>query len=146
MSKDANGKFAYSPVSVNLLTELTKCTFAVLLLVYQVPTRPRPSPPPAQRIGELEAGSRSVLEPSADRNAVAGATAACTASLTMQSPVAHGPSLYHTPLKEYANPRSTQRIRNVLARWGEVTLRWADAWVGVLCAGLMRGWVCSALG
>lgn len=35
MSKDANGRFAYSPVSVNFLTECAKCLFAVLLLVYQ---------------------------------------------------------------------------------------------------------------
>jgi hypothetical protein len=35
MSKDANGRFAYSPVSVNFLTECAKCIFAVLLLVYQ---------------------------------------------------------------------------------------------------------------
>ena len=35
MSKDATGRFAYSPVSVNFLTECAKCMFAVLLLVYQ---------------------------------------------------------------------------------------------------------------
>ena len=34
MSKDANGRFAYSPVSVNFLTEVAKCIFAIALLVY----------------------------------------------------------------------------------------------------------------
>jgi hypothetical protein len=34
MSKDANGRFAYSPVSVNFLTEVAKCVFAIALLVY----------------------------------------------------------------------------------------------------------------
>eukprot|EP00899_Mesostigma_viride_P016401 jgi/Mesvir1/24762/Mv22019-RA.2 len=34
MSK-VDGKFLYSPVSVNFVTEVTKCVFAVLMLVYQ---------------------------------------------------------------------------------------------------------------
>ena len=36
MSKDADGKFAYSPISVNFLTEVVKCLFAVVLLIYHV--------------------------------------------------------------------------------------------------------------
>jgi len=35
MSKDKHGKFSYSPISVNFLTEVTKCMFAIVLLVYQ---------------------------------------------------------------------------------------------------------------
>jgi len=34
MSKNSAGKFEYSPISVNFLTELAKCAFAVLLLMY----------------------------------------------------------------------------------------------------------------
>ena len=33
MSKDENGRFAYSPVSVNFLTEIAKCVFAIGLIV-----------------------------------------------------------------------------------------------------------------
>lgn len=35
MSKGPDGKFAYSPISVNFATEIAKCCFAVLLLLYQ---------------------------------------------------------------------------------------------------------------
>jgi len=35
MSKDKHGKFSYSPISVNFLTEVAKCIFAICLLMYQ---------------------------------------------------------------------------------------------------------------
>ncbi|KAK3268636.1 hypothetical protein CYMTET_22866 [Cymbomonas tetramitiformis] len=35
MSKDERGKFSYSPISVNFLTEVAKCVFAILLLIHQ---------------------------------------------------------------------------------------------------------------
>lgn len=41
MSKDENGRFKYSPVSVNFLTEVVKCIFAIALLLYYA-NRPGP--------------------------------------------------------------------------------------------------------
>eukprot|EP00192_Tetraselmis_astigmatica_P012114 CAMPEP_0117667146 /NCGR_PEP_ID=MMETSP0804-20121206/10791_1 /TAXON_ID=1074897 /ORGANISM="Tetraselmis astigmatica, Strain CCMP880" /LENGTH=400 /DNA_ID=CAMNT_0005474813 /DNA_START=95 /DNA_END=1298 /DNA_ORIENTATION=- len=40
LSKDADGRFAFNPVSVNLLTEVAKCIFAIALLMYLGTGRP----------------------------------------------------------------------------------------------------------